>query len=441
VASFFFTGEKPVVFVNRENFPMLHFQKICATAILLLLTVGAVQATVMPPDTSFFNYRDTFCSNQTLLIGNQFFDATNPDGTVVLTGAAADGSDSVIFVNLVFRQPAEITLNQSVCEGDTVWVNGTAYHSNFYLGEETIENGAANGCDSIIHVDLTFYPTILDYQATICEGDTIFINNHPYHALHLEGVEVVKNGGTAGCDSIIRVQLQALTPPFSIIADTLCQEGFLVVNGRRYDRGNRSGLEILPGASTNGCDSLVYISLSFREIWVYVGEDVDIVKGDNVCIEAQFSFAPQTLEWSPSVPCFDPECSIICVEPLENITYRLTATDTSGCVAFDDISIFVSNDNRVYAPNVFNPDASEPNNHFFLSADNGVVLIRRLLIADRWGEILFDQENLAPDEPAQGWDGTWRGKVAQVGVYVFWAELERIDGTRFEKGGSFSLIR
>jgi len=441
VASFFFTGEKPVVFVNRENFPMLHFQKICATAIVLLLTVGAVQATVMPPDTSFFNYRDTFCSNQTLLIGNQFFDATNPDGTVVLPGAAADGGDSVIFVNLVFRQPAEITLNQSVCEGDTVWVNGTAYHSNFYLGEETIENGAANGCDSVIHINLTFYPTILDYQATICEGDTIFINNHPYHALHLEGVEIVKNGGTAGCDSIIRVQLQALTPPFSIISDTLCQDGFLVVNGRRYDRENRSGLEILPGASSTGCDSLVYISLSFREIWVYAGEDADIVKGDNVCIELQFSFAPQTLEWSPAVPCFDPDCSIICVEPLDNITYRITATDTSGCVATDDISIFVSNDNRVYAPNVFNPDASEPNNHFFLSADNGVVLIRRLLIADRWGEILFDQENLAPDEPAQGWDGTWRGKVAQVGVYVFWAELERIDGTRFEKGGSFSLIR
>lgn len=420
---------------------MSHIQKIWAAAIVLSLAAATVQATVMPPDTSFFNYRDTFCSNQTLLIGNQFFEATNPSGTVVLPGAAADGGDSIIFVNLVFRQPVEITLDQSVCEGDTVWVNGKAYHSKFYLGEETIENGAANGCDSIIHVNLTFFPTIvIDFQATICEGDTIFINNNPYHAYHSEGIEVVKNG-ISGCDSTIRVHLEVLTPPFSIIKDTLCPDGFMAVNGHRYDRDHRAGLEILPGAAANGCDSLVYLDLSFRELWVYAGEDVEIVKGDQVCIQPELGLVPQSLEWSPSVPCFAPDCSIICVEPLENTVYRLIATDVSGCTVTDDIAVFVSNDNRVYAPNVFNPDAADSDNRFFLSADKGVALIRRLLIADRWGAILFDKENLALDEPSQGWDGTWRGKVAQVGVYTYWAELERIDGTRFEKGGTVSLVR
>ena len=420
---------------------MLHIQKIWAAAIVLSLAVGTVRATVMPPDTSFFNYRDTFCSNQGLLIGNQFFDAANPNGTVVLPGAAADGGDSVIFVNLVFRQPAEITLDQNVCEGDTIWVNGTAYHFNFYLGEETIENGAANGCDSIIHINLTFFPAVIDFQATICEGDTIFINNNPYHAFHSEGIEVIESGGVSGCDSTIRVSLEVLTLPFSIVTDMLCPDDFMIVNGHRYDRDNRTGLETLPGAAATGCDSLVYLELSFRELWVYVGEDLEIVKGDQVCIQAELGLVPQSLEWSPATPCLAPDCSIICVEPLDNITYRLIATDTSGCVVTDETTIFVSDENRVYAPNVFNPDAAEPNNRFFLSADNGMALIRRLLIADRWGEILFDKENLSPDDPTQGWDGAWRGKVAQVGVYTYWAELERVDGTRFEKSGTVSLVR
>lgn len=411
------------------------------TVVIIAAPCSAHAAYTVLPDTSYFNYRDTFCSNQTLLIGNQFFDASNPNGTVVLSGAAADGGDSVIFVNLVFHQPVETYLNQSICAGDTLWVNGTAYHSNFYLGEEIVDNGAANGCDSVIHVNLNFYSSVVDYQTTICEGDTIYINGNAYHAYHTSGEEKVSGGAAGGCDSIIRVNVQVITPPYSIISDTLCPDGFMMVNGHRYDSDNRAGLEILPAAATSGCDSLVYLSLSFRELWVYLGADRNIIKGDTVCLVPLFGLVPESLAWSPAPPCSDSLCTSACIQPLADITYHLTATDTSGCAVSDDVSIFVSNDNRVYAPNVFNPDAPAPNNRFFLSADNGVVLIRRLLIADRWGGIVFDKENLTPGDEGQGWDGSWRGKIAQVGVYTFWAELERFDGTRLEKKGTVSLIR
>lgn len=392
------------------------------------------------PDTSYYNYRDTFCSNQTLLVGNQFFDAAAPAGMVFLPGAAADGGDSVIFVNLVFYKTPEITLDQSICEGDTLWVNGTAYHSNFYLGEEIVEGGGANGCDSIIHVNLNFYPTFVDYQATICEGDTIFINGTAYHAYHTSGEEIIGEG-SAGCDSVVHVSLQVLTPPFSYLTDTLCPDAFLTLNGHRYDRDNRTGLEILPDAASNGCDSLVYVSLSFRELWLYVGEDREVVKGDTVCLTPQFGLVPENLVWTPAPPCPDSLCASFCIQPLGNISYLLTATDTSGCILTDDITITVSDENRVFAPNVFNPDAAEPNNRFFISADDGVTLVRRLLVADRWGGIVFDKENLMPGEAAQGWDGSWQGKIAAIGVYTFWAELERLDGTRFTKGGAVSLVR
>ena len=403
--------------------------------------VVAMAAIFSPPDTTYFQFRDTFCSNQTLLIGNQFFDASYPNGTVLLPGMAADGGDSIILVNLVFRQPVEIDLNQSICAGDTLWVNGTAYHSNFYIGEEIVENGAANGCDSIIHIHLNFYPNISEYQPTLCEGDTLFINGTAYHAFNSTGEEILPGAGASGCDSIIRINLNVITPPYRIITDTLCPDAALTINGHRYDLNNRSGLEILPGASSTGCDSLVYLSLSFRELWVYLGEDREIVKGDTVCLSPLFGLVSESLVWSPSPPCSDSLCSSSCIQPLSNVSFLLTATDTSGCIVRDDINITVSNDNRVYAPNVFNPDAQEPNNRFFISTDQGVVLIRRLLIADRWGGIMFDHENVTPGDAGQGWDGTWRGKTAQAGVYSFWAELERLDGTRFEKSGTVSLIR
>ena len=422
-----------------EKTAMLRAAAFGLPAVILLVICQSAAATEMQPDSTYF--RDTFCSNQTLLIGNQIFDPSNPSGTVVLPGASFDGSDSVIAVSLLFRQPVHAEIKQNLCVGDTIWVNGTAYHAGFYLGQETVEGGASNGCDSIIDVALTFYPTVLNYHATICEGDTVYFNGHAYSAFHPQGEEMIPHGAVSGCDSIIRVDLEVLTPPYFILRDTLCPDDVLMINGHRYDRDNRTGLEILKGASSTGCDSLLYLELVFRNLWVYLGEDREVVKGDTVCIAPQYNLTPQTLEWYPAPPCGDPACLTDCVQPLSSVKYTLKVTDINGCVLNDDILISVSDRNRVFAPHVFSPDARWPDNRFFLSADNGVALIKRLLIVDRWGETMFDREDVQPDDPAAGWDGMARGKIAQTGVYTYWADLVRLDGTRFTKAGTFSLVR
>jgi gliding motility-associated-like protein len=383
-------------------------------------------------------YRDTFCNNQTVLVGNQIFNSSNPTGTVILLGAAVGGIDSVIHVELMFNPVMEATLSQTLCEGDTLWVNGTAYHAGFYLGEEFIESGSVNGCDSLIHVNLKFRKVFYDFQQVICEGDSISINGHVYSAFHREGTEVVPNGV---CDSIIQVKLTALPIPFSILKDTLCPGGSIVINGNTYDEKNRIGFELLPNAGSNGCDSLVQVNVSFRELWVYLGEDTEIIKGDEICIQELYGMNPVSLVWSPTAPCPDSSCLSQCIIPLKSLSFTLTATDSTGCVLKDDIRIRVSSKNRVYAPTVFNPDNNFPNNRFFLGADHGVRLIRRIFIADRWGELLYDVKDIFPNYPDSGWDGTYRGQVMHPGAYMFWAELERIDGTTFIESGSFSLVR
>lgn len=417
---------------------MRSFYIALSIACLQIFLRTAIAAEI-PVDTSYV--RDTFCSNQSLLIGNQIFGPSDPNGTVTLTGASFDGTDSVIVVELVFRQPVHVDLKQNLCVGDTLWVNGTAYHAGFYIGQEIVDNGASNGCDSIIDIHLGFYPTVLDYQANICEGDTLYFNGTAYHAFHSEGQEIISAGSVTGCDSIINIHLNVITPPYRILTDTLCPDGFLMLNGHRYDRDNRTGLEILQGAASSGCDSLVYLELTFRSLWVYLGEDREVIKGDTVCILPVYGLVPQILEWSPGPPCGDPSCFIECVQLLTEAQYSLKVTDENGCVVRDDIRITVSDKNRVYAPNIFSPDAPEPNNRFFLSADNGVSIIRRLMIVNRWGEIMFDRQNLEPDNPQLGWDGVWHGSISPSGAYTFWAVVERLDGSTFTKTGIFSLVR
>lgn len=383
-------------------------------------------------------YRDTFCDNQTVLVVSQFFDAAHPSGTVTIPGGATGGLDSVIHVDLTFQAVMETTLNQTLCEGDTLWVNGRAYHAGFFIGEEFIEGGSVNGCDSLIHVNLKFRKVMYDFQQSICEGDSILINGHVYTAFHREGTEVIPNGV---CDSILQVKLTALPIPFHVLNDTLCPGGSVTINGKVYDEFNRVGYELLSHAGSNGCDSLVQVNITFRELWLYLGEDTEIIKGDEICIEEQYGMNPVSLVWSPTPPCPDSSCQTQCIVPLQNQFFSLTATDSTGCVLKADIHIRVSNKNRVYAPTVFNPDARFPNNRYYLGADHGVRIVRHMFIADRWGELLFDVKDIYPNYPDNGWDGTYRGQIMHPGTYMFWAELERIDGTTFIETGSFSLIR
>jgi gliding motility-associated-like protein len=95
----------------------------------------------------------------------------------------------------------------------------------------------------------------------------------------------------------------------------------------------------------------------------------------------------------------------------------------------------------VYAPNVFSQNAYWPDNYFWLSTDGAVVNIKRFIVADRWGEILYEATNVQPNNPESGWDGYFRGKAMMPDTYLFFAELERYDGTVFQNQGGFSLVR
>ncbi len=404
---------------------------------ILLSCLGPLSSIAQTPGMS--TYRDTFCSTQTIFIGNQLFDPSNPTGTVTLPGAAASGGDSIIQVQLLFRQPIVTNINAPLCVGDTLWVNGTAYHAGFYLGTELVDGGAVNGCDSIINIALTVSGGIRDYNAVLCEGDTLYINGTAYHAFNTQGDEHIPN--SSGCDSILRIRLDLRPAPFSSVRDTLCPDEFRIVNGVRYDRANRFGLEIMEGASYTGCDSLVDIGLTYRETWIYIGEDKTIYQGDTLCITPLFANTPTTITWLTDPPCPAPDCVGDCKIPLASFQYGLQVVDSFGCVLTSQVTIGVSKDNRVYLPTVFSPEGESPNNYYYISGDNGVVNILKFVIADRWGEILYERKNIPPGESTEGWDGMYRGKLADIGVYVCFVELERPDGSRFVKTGSFSLVK
>src|SRR5690606_17224180 len=123
-------------------------------------------------------------------------------------------------------------------------------------GTETLAGASQSGCDSIIHVNLTF-STEASHQIidTLCPGESITINGQQYDENRPSGVEIVSGSSTGGCDSTIVVELSFYPPAVGRLEQTLCPGEELIVNGHTYNEQNPTGTELFPGASVNGCDS------------------------------------------------------------------------------------------------------------------------------------------------------------------------------------------
>ncbi len=204
------------------------------------------------------------CDGESLAINGEIFDQANPSGSVTFPAGSYLGCDSVVNVSLSFYPEAIFNLNQSLCTGGSIIVNGTVYDESHPMGTEILSNLGANGCDSIINVSLIFSDIVVaNFHPTLCPGDSVIINGVVYSALNPVGAEVFPGGSYLGCDSVLNIQLSFYPESVYHLSLTLQEGEEVVVNTVVYDYQNQNGVEVLSGASYTGCDSIVFILLTF----------------------------------------------------------------------------------------------------------------------------------------------------------------------------------
>jgi len=88
----------------------------------------------------------------------------------------------------------------------------------------------------------------------------------------------------------------------------------------------------------------------------------------------------------------------------------------------------------VFVPNTFTPNGDGSNDAFNVF---GVGVTNfRMEIFDRWGTQMFSTNDMA-----KGWDGTYKGKGANSGVYVYNINLDTMDGEHHFLWGDVTLLR
>ncbi len=154
-----------------------------------------------------------------------------------------------------------------------------------------------------------------------------------------------------------------------------------------------------------------------------------------------------TFSWEPSSGLSCPgSTDLNCSFPLaanlqEPITYVVDITDNLGLMCpevSDTFNILVPTESpRI--PNAFTPDA-DGNNDFFNVVFPGsaiqLVTISKFQVFNRWGTIVYDNSN-----PARGWDGMYKGKLAPSEVYVYVIEIKTGECLTSKLTGDVTLIR
>ncbi|MCB0593098.1 MAG: proprotein convertase P-domain-containing protein, partial [Phaeodactylibacter sp.] len=199
----------------------------------------------------------TLCPGERLTVNGAIYDASNPTGTEVIPNGSAQGCDSTVNVNLSFYPEAVSELTTVLCPGGSIEVNGTVYNGANPAGTVIIPGGSAQGCDSIVNVNLSFYPEAVgQLSPVLCTGGSVIVNGTVYNEANPSGVELLPGAGANGCDSLVEVALSFNDVVAFGLAETLCPGESRVVNGVVYDASNPAGTEVFPNGSAQGCDSI-----------------------------------------------------------------------------------------------------------------------------------------------------------------------------------------
>ncbi|MFT5071986.1 MAG: subtilisin-like proprotein convertase family protein, partial [Chitinophagales bacterium] len=183
----------------------------------------------------------TECNSLTWIDGNTYT-ANNSSATFNILAGAANGCDSLVTLNLTINNASTGTDTRTECDSLT-WIDGNTYTTNNNSATFNIVSGTANGCDSLVTLNLTINnssaPTIIN--ATSCNASAV-------------GSVIDTFMNTAGCDSMVTTNTSLLAGSTGSESITACDS--TQIGSTWYFNSTIFNDTLIAGAS-NGCDSMV----------------------------------------------------------------------------------------------------------------------------------------------------------------------------------------
>jgi len=310
----------------------------------------------------------------------------------------AVGCDSVLALDLTVHYSTSFIINQTACDSFSWAQTGLTYFvSGTY--QDTLLN--ARGCDSVVYLNLLVYPTITPIIGNVqnmCENDPIV----SFTASPIGGVWSGPGISATGSFDPTLAGVGVHTIVYTAAgqcanSDTVLIEVYDIpfINGLIKDDECNEGIGSIKTTVTGGATPYTYL-------WndrVNTKDNLGLTEG----------------------------------------TYTLTVTDDNSCKG-DYVGSLLNlqddscDDTYLFVPNIFSPDGNGVNDILFVDGKN--IQQVQLMIYNRWGNLVFQSNSLA-----EGWDGNFKGKPVNQGVFVYIVTGRFKDGKDFDQKGTITLIR
>lgn len=365
-------------------------------------------------------------------------------GSVTLTLTVEDdGPDfdceisDQITISLADPSPATVTSNGTICEGDNAifTINGAPGQTVTYTldggatSQTVVLNSSGQGVVTVTSPTSDQTITLTEVSDGPCSNT---LNVSANVTIDLSGSQNVSID-TVGvlCQSDENVTLVG-TPP----------GGTWLINGDPSN-GIFSPSNLAPGNYTitynppGACSQSVSINASVAPnptaiITGGTGPDSTVIVGTPVILSANSNFE---YEWFPEDDLSCTSCQSTTALPNETTEYFLVVTNEFGCT--DTATVIVGIEQLclgAFLPTNFSPNGDGRNDTFCVLGD--CIESMSFNVFNRWGELVFQSS-----DPENCWDGTYKGKEVNSGVFVYTLKANLTNGEVVERSGNVTLVR
>eukprot|EP00903_Cladosiphon_okamuranus_P000359 g357.t1 len=220
----------------------------CDSIITLFLTVNPVENVTIS---------ETICDGESVMVGDSVYTVTGSYFTPLTTEA---GCDSIVTLNLNVVPIPITNLTEEICDGESFTVGPDTYTTS---GQYTnVLTSVVSGCDSIVNLDLIVHPLpVTTIAAEICEGEVYTIGGVDYNTTGMH--EEVVLSMVTGCDSTIMLDLTVHPVYDEMMMATICEGESVMVGDSTY---TETGVWPTLMSTVEGCDSLVTLDLTVLPI-------------------------------------------------------------------------------------------------------------------------------------------------------------------------------
>jgi gliding motility-associated-like protein len=302
--------------------------------------------------------------------------------------------------------------NATICKGDSVQLVGNVPHANY------VWNTTANTPSIYVKNTGSYWLTTTD--ANGCKGtDTVLINvlnkikaSNDTDVCKGEYIHLLATGSVNGTYS--------WSPTVNMINNT---------SANPYVQVTTSGYYYV--SATDGCNKdSVYVIANPLPVLI-ARKDTGIYYGELVQLYASGS---SPIFWNPatSLNCYI--CATPIAKPDSTTLYTVQTINKHGCMGIDTVLVTVLELTTLYVPNSFTPNHDGVNDGF-RPYHNALKTIE-WEVYNRWGELIYETNNLT-----DFWDGTYKDKLCQDGVYVYKIKATTKQSKHIVKAGVVTLFR